>query len=57
MVPINYNTHNRKLGKGSAIFLHITKNFKPTAGCVALLQKDFLILVKLINKKSTIKIS
>ena len=57
LLVIEYNTKRTKPNKGSAIFIHLTKNFKPTAGCVALLQKDFLILVKLINKKSTIKIS
>ena len=57
MIPINYNTHNRKLGKGSAIFLHLTKNYKPTFGCVALKRKDFLILIKLINRKTKIKLT
>ena len=32
------------------------KNYNPTAGCVALKKKDFLILLKLINKKTKIKI-
>ena len=31
---------------GSAIFIHLTKNYKPTAGCIALSKKDFLILIK-----------
>jgi len=57
IIPINYNTNKTKLGRGSAIFVHITKNFKLTAGCVALLKKDFLILLKLINKKTRIKIT
>ena len=43
--------------KGSAIFLHLTKNYLPTKGCVALCEKDFLILAKLINKKTKIKIN
>ena len=30
-----------KKGKGSAIFIHLTKNYKSTAGCVALSKKDF----------------
>ena len=42
--------------KGSAIFLHLTKNYYPTAGCVALKKKDFLILLKLIDSKTKIKI-
>ena len=32
--------------KGSAIFIHLTNNYKPTAGCVALKKKDFEILLK-----------
>ena len=57
LLIIGYNTKKIKPNKGSAIFIHLTKNFKATAGCIALLQKDFLIMVKLINKKSTIKIN
>ena len=57
MIVIEYNTKKIKPNKGSAIFIHLTKNFKTTEGCIALLQKDFLIVVKLINKKSTIKIN
>ena len=57
LLVIKYNTKKIKPKKGSAIFIHLTKNFKTTAGCIALLQKDFLIMTKLINKKSTIKIN
>ena len=57
LLVIEYNTKSIKPNKGSAIFIHLTKNFKPTVGCIALLEKDFLILLKLINKKSKIKIS
>jgi len=57
LIVIEYNTKKIKPNKGSAIFIHLTKNFKATAGCIALLQKDFLIMAKLINKKSTIKIN
>ena len=56
IVPINYNTKKPKIGKGSAIFIHLTRKFKPTLGCVALEKKDFLILLMLINKKTKIKI-
>ena len=51
-------SHNEKKipGKGSAIFIHLTENYKPTAGCVALKKKDFEILLKLIDKKTKIKI-
>ena len=54
---IKYNSKKIRPNKGSAIFIHLTKKFKPTAGCIALLEKDFLIMAKIINKKSTIKIN
>lgn len=57
LIDINYNKRKVVPYKGSAIFIHITKNYKKTAGCIALKEKDFLILVKLINKKTKIKIS
>ena len=51
-------SHNEKKipGKGSAIFIHLTDNYRPTTGCVALKKKDFEILLKLIDKKTRIKI-
>jgi len=55
-IPIKYNFNNIIQRKGSCIFLHLTDNYKPTAGCVALNKKDFIILLKLINKKTKIKI-
>jgi len=57
MIPINYNSKRTKLGKGSAIFLHLTKNFNSTLGCVAIKKKDFLILLKLINKNTKIRLT
>ena len=56
LIPIKYNFKKRITGKGSCIFLHLTKNYYPTAGCIALKKKDFLIMLKLINKNSIIKI-
>ena len=55
-IPIKFNWKNTKPGKGSAIFLHLTKNYIPTAGCIGLSEKDFLILVKLINTNTRIRI-
>ena len=55
-IPIKYNWINSTPGKGSAIFIHLTKNFKSTAGCIAMSEKEFLILVKLIKKDTKIKI-
>ena len=55
VISISYN--ERKIpNKGSAVFIHLTNNYKPTAGCVALKKKDFEILLKLIDKKTKIKI-
>ena len=56
LIVINYNIKKTIANKGSAIFIHLTKNYYPTAGCIALKKKDFLILLKLINKKTKIKI-
>ena len=55
-ILIKYNYKKVFKGKGSAIFIHLTKNYKKTDGCVALKEKDFLILAKIINKKDKIKI-
>ena len=55
-IPVNYNSAKPLAGKGSAIFIHLTKNYKKTLGCIGIIEKDFMILVKLINKKSKIKI-
>ena len=57
LIPIKYNFNNRILGKGSCIFIHLTKNYFPTAGCIALKEKDFLIMLKIIKKDTKIKIS
>ena len=57
LIPIEYNTKKVKLGKGSAIFIHLTNNYNPTIGCIALKKKDFLILLKLIDKNTKIKIN
>ena len=56
IIPIKYNYKKVIPGNGSAIFIHLTKNYKPTAGCIALSKKDFLILIKIINKNTKIKI-
>lgn len=56
LITISHN-NKRIPNKGSAIFLHLTNNYKPTAGCIALKKKDFEILLKLIDQKTKIKIS
>ena len=54
---INYNQTKPIPFKGSAIFLHLTKTYKPTAGCIAIKKNDFLVLAKLIKKEIKINIS
>ena len=56
-IPIKYNFAKPKIGLGSCIFIHLTDNYRPTEGCVALRKKDFLIMLKLINKNTKIKIT
>ena len=54
---IKYNYKKVIKSLGSAIFIHLTKNYQPTAGCIALRKKDFLILLRLINTKTKLKVS
>ena len=55
IISISHN--ERKIpSKGSAVFIHLTDDYKPTEGCVALKKKDFEILLKLIDKKTKIRI-
>ncbi len=56
-ILIKYNYKKVRKNKGSAIFLHLTNNYSATKGCVAIKKKDFLILIKLINKKTKIKLT
>jgi L,D-peptidoglycan transpeptidase YkuD (ErfK/YbiS/YcfS/YnhG family) len=56
LIPIKHNFKKPISGLGSCIFIHLTKNYKPTAGCIALKKKDFLIMLKLIKKQTKIKI-
>ena len=56
IIPIKYNFEKPQIGLGSCIFMHLTKNYEKTAGCIALKKKDFLIMLKIINKNSKINI-
>tara|TARA_Y100001970_G_scaffold290637_1_gene425123 strand:+ start:1552 stop:2043 length:492 start_codon:yes stop_codon:yes gene_type:complete len=57
-INIKYNHSPIIKGKGSAIFLHLAnKNYKPTSGCIALLKRDFLKIIPLIDKKTKILIT
>ena len=57
LIVINYNVSPTLFNKGSAIFIHLTRNYKPTAGCIALKLKDFIVLAKFCNKKTKIRIN
>jgi len=56
LIPILYNSLKTSKNKGSAIFLHLTNNYKKTLGCIGLKKKDMIILLKLVNNKTKIKI-
>ena len=57
-INIKYNHSPRVKGKGSAIFLHLTnKKYRATKGCIAILKKDFFIILPLISKNTKISIS
>jgi L,D-peptidoglycan transpeptidase YkuD (ErfK/YbiS/YcfS/YnhG family) len=56
LIPIKYNFRKPVSSLGSCIFIHLTKDYNATAGCIALKEKDFLIMLKLIKKNSKIKI-
>ena len=44
--------------RGSAIFIHIAKkNYKKTAGCIALKKADLIYLVRKINKNTKVHIN
>jgi len=58
ILVLNYNTRPILKNKGSAIFIHVaTKNYKKTAGCIALKKKHLIRLIEKINKKTKININ
>ena len=57
LIPIKYNFDKPKVPNGSCIFLHLTNDYKPTEGCIALSKTDFLILLKLIRSNTKILIN
>ena len=53
ILVLNYNLNPTIKSKGSAIFIHVAKkNYKNTAGCVAINKKDFKKVLENINKKT-----
>lgn len=57
VLVLNYNMRPIIKNKGSAIFIHIAKKNKKTAGCIALSKMDLITLIKKIDKKTKIKIN
>lgn len=55
-IELDYNSKCKPFA-GSAIFLHLTKNYKPTRGCIAIVKKDFKILLRLLTKTNYLYIS
>ena len=55
-IVIKYNLPYPLIGRGSAIFIHLTKNYKYTAGCIAVNLNNFLTLAKFCDKKTKIEI-
>lgn len=58
IMAINYNMNPIIKNKGSAIFIHVAKNYyKKTKGCIGLKKKNLIELISLIKKNTKIKIS
>lgn len=54
---LDYNMRPAVRGRGSAIFFHIaTKNFDPTAGCVALDARDMARLLPRLARRVTLHV-
>ena len=56
LIVIKYNIKKIQKFRGSAIFIHLTSNYSPTKGCIALKKNDMLILLKLIKPGDKISI-
>ena len=53
ILVLNYNTRDIVKNAGSAIFIHLaTNNYKPTKGCIAISQKDMLLLLENLSIKN-----
>ena len=58
ILVLDYNINPIIKNKGSAIFIHIAKNFyKKTKGCIALKKKDLVELISQIKINTKIKIN
>ena len=58
ILVLNYNMKPTIKNKGSAIFIHVAKkNYKKTAGCIALKKADLIYLVTGIKKNTRVLIN
>ena len=58
ILVLNYNMKPKIKNKGSAIFIHVAKkNYKKTAGCIALRKADLICLIKEIKKNTRVIIN
>jgi L,D-peptidoglycan transpeptidase YkuD (ErfK/YbiS/YcfS/YnhG family) len=58
IVVLDYNMKPIIKNKGSAIFIHIAKkNFKKTAGCIALKKSNLKKLIRIIGRKTKVIIN
>ena len=58
ILVLNYNMNPIVKGKGSGIFIHISKkNYKKTAGCIALKKSHLIQLVKKIERRTKLIIN
>ena len=58
IMVLNYNMRPIIKSKGSAIFIHVAKkNYKKTAGCIALKKKHLINLIQKINKRTKVVIN
>jgi L,D-peptidoglycan transpeptidase YkuD (ErfK/YbiS/YcfS/YnhG family) len=52
---LGHNDRPRVRGRGSAIFVHLARpGYAPTAGCIALSQRDLLMLLAQLRRGSAI---
>ena len=57
VIVLNYNIKPTIKNKGSAIFIHITKNtYKKTKGCIALNMVNLIKLISEITKNTKVKV-
>jgi L,D-peptidoglycan transpeptidase YkuD (ErfK/YbiS/YcfS/YnhG family) len=57
IIEIDHNSSPRIAGRGSAVFLHLTReNFSPTAGCVSMTKPAMLRLLQRLGPRTKIVI-